>query len=154
MNEKNKKIGKGNKREKSKKNEQDEIVDIPKTMEKYFRGGGKMVKPAPETVAQLVSEIPEGNITTLDNLRDKIAQTHKAHTSCPAATMKSLKTAINLSSDCCYWRVIKKDGQLIAQLPGGIGNQANKLIDEGIELDDSKKHLAVKKLEAILYRYD
>jgi hypothetical protein len=34
-----------------------------------------------------------------------------------------------------YWRVIKKNGDLIAALPGGVDNQAKRLTEAGFELD-------------------
>lgn len=45
---------------------EDEIVNIPKTMERFFGCSGTMLKPSPSTVAALIKKIPKGQLTTLD----------------------------------------------------------------------------------------
>ena len=131
----------------------DEVVDIPATMEKYFRGGGQMVKPSIKTVFQLVSKIPEGKVATLGALRERIAKKHKVHTACPAATMKSLKEAIKTEKEFGYWRIVKNDGQFIGQFPGGIDSHMDKLQEEGFDIDNSKKNPILKGFTDSLHNF-
>lgn len=45
---------------------QDEIVAIPKTMEKFFRCSGNMLKPSTDTVKAIVKKIRKGRLATLE----------------------------------------------------------------------------------------
>ncbi len=123
---------------------EDKIEVIPKTMEKFFGCSGKMVKPSSASVKALVNEIPKGKIITLDQLRERIAQDFKVQTACPAATTKMLQALSVEDNGVCYWRVVKKQGELISKFPGGTEGHADLLRKEGLEIDYSKKNLAVK----------
>lgn len=118
---------------------QDEIVPVPATMEKFFGGRGDMLRPTAETVAQLVQQVPAGKIVTLEMLRNKLAQDFQVFTACPAATVKALKLAATERPDLGYWRVVNKKGELIARLPGGIEGQQAALEQEGLAVDRTKK---------------
>ena len=129
---------------------EDKIEDIPKTMEKFFGCSGKMVKPSLVTVKTLLEKIPKGKIVTLDQLRGKIAQHFNVQTSCPAATVKMLQVLSIEDKSVCYWRVVKKKGELISKFPGGIESHGALLKGEGLEIDSSKKNSKVKNHEAHL----
>jgi hypothetical protein len=131
----------------------DELIKIPVKMEKFFGGSGQMVKPAVETVFNLASKIPKGKLATLESLRNEIAIKHQVHTCCPAATIKALKLAIDTNDTFCYWRIFKKNGQLVSQFPGGIEGHAAKLSLDGIELDEGKKNITVRNLNEKLYSF-
>lgn len=136
---------------------QDTIVSIPKTMEKFFGCSGKMLKPSPNTVAALIKKIPEGRVATLDALCKMLAQKFKTEVACPATTEKSLCLAaiesVTKNTDLPYWRVVKKNGELIRKLPNGIEAQAAILMKEGHTILSSSKSKSVEDFERISHRF-
>lgn len=135
---------------------QNVIVNIPKTMEKYFGCSGKMLKPSPATVASLVALIPKNQVITLDALRKKLAKKFKTEVACPATTEKSLCVAaiesVANNTHLPYWRVLKKHGELIRKLPNGIDGQAALLLKEGHQITSTGQSKAVNDFERVLHR--
>ena len=129
----------------------DEIVKIPKTMEKFFKQKGKMVRPSIETVSKLIKKIPKGKVATLESFRQKVALSYKVEAACPAATMKSIKQAIQENKKLCFWRLVKKDFSLITQFPGGAELQASHLMKEGFEINKKKKNPSVVVTDKNIY---
>ena len=129
---------------------QDKIETIPKTMEKFFGCSGKMVKPTQDTVKVLVKSIRKGKLVTIEQLRDKLASDFSVQTACPASTMKALQLLSKEQKPICYWRVIKKKGALITKFPNGIDGHASLLMNEGFEIDSTKKNPFVVDYEAKL----
>ena len=128
---------------------EDKIEDIPKTMEKFFGCSGKMIKPSEDSVKAIVKKIRKGKVVTLDQLRDKLAMDFNVETACPASTTKALQNLAKEGS-VCYWRVIKKKGELISKFPNGVEGHAKLLEAEGFEIDFSKKTPVVVDYEAKL----
>ena len=135
---------------------QDTIVRIPKTMEKYFGCSGKMFKPSPSTVASLIKKIPEGRVTTLDALCKILAKKAKTEVACPATTEKSLCLAATESlaknTHLPYWRVLKKNGDLIQKLPNGIEGHAANLMKEGHKIVSTSKSKGVENFVRVLHQ--
>lgn len=123
------------------------IETIPSTMEIFFGCSGEMVKPSTDTVATTVEKIPKGQLVTLEQIRGKIASDFNVETTCPASTMKALHTLSKFEKPICYWRVIKKKGELIAKFPNGTAGHAVMLENEGFEIDYSRKNQAVVDYE-------
>jgi alkylated DNA nucleotide flippase Atl1 len=123
--------------------EQDEIETIPKTMEKFFGCSGKMVKPSTDTVKKIIKRIRKGKLVTINQLREKIASDFGVQTACPASTTKALQLLSKENRPVCYWRVIKKKGELIAKFPKGLEGHASLLQKEGFEIDFSGKNPVV-----------
>ncbi|GLR69337.1 MGMT family protein [Agaribacter marinus] len=117
----------------------DLIEEIPKTMEKFMGCAGKMVKPSPNTVADLIANIHSGELATITQLRAQLANDFEVQTACPAAIMKSLVILSKSNPDAPYWRVIKNKGELIAKFPGGLLQHAQLLENEGLKIDPNKK---------------
>ena len=107
--------------------EQDDIEAIPKTMEKFFGCSGKMVKPSTDTVKAIVKKIRKGKLVTLEQLREKLARDFSVQTACPASTTKALQLLSKEDRPICYWRVIKKKGELITKFPKGVEGHASML---------------------------
>jgi len=120
--------------------EEDEIVVIPKTMEKFFGCSGKMVKPSIKTVKQIVEQIPKGKLYTLEQIKEKLAFDFNVQTACPASINKALLILSKEEKPICYWRVIKKKGELISKFPDGVEGHGLLLEIEGFEIDTSKKY--------------
>lgn len=136
---------------------QDTIVNIPKTMEKYFGCSGKMLKPSPDTVASLVKKIPKGKVATLDVICTILANKFKTKVTCPATTEKSLCAAATESvaknTPLPYWRVLKKSGELIRKLPDGIEGHAAHLREEGHKIISTSKSKSVGDLDRVLHQF-
>jgi len=88
--------------------QEDQITNIPKTMEKFFGCSGKMLKPCPTTVAALIKKIPKGKLTTTELIRKNLATKYKVQTTCPATTNKTLQAIANNSKNIAYWREISR----------------------------------------------
>ncbi len=135
----------------------DAIVSIPKTMEKYFGCSGEMLKPSPNTVAALIQKIPEGRVTTLDAVCKQLAKKFKTTIACPATTEKSLCLAAIESTEkntrLPYWRVLKKNGELIRKLPGGIEGHAAHLMNEGHKIISTSTSKGLQSFENVLHQF-
>ena len=132
--------------------QEDQITNIPKTMEKFFGCSGKMLKPCPATVAELIKKIPKGKLTTTELLREKLAAKYKVQATCPAATNKTLQAIANDSKNIAYWRVVKKKGELIAKFPGGVEGHAKLLKKEGFTINKKTKVPTVKNFTDKLFK--
>lgn len=115
-------------------------VEIPIAWQKKM-GTGQMLIPNPLLIHQLVRQIPEGMLTTMNELRAKLAADHQMQTACPLTTGIFLKIAAYASREAQeegrindvipFWRVIKGDRSLSDKLPGGIAFQKEHLMKEG-----------------------
>ena len=136
---------------------QDTIVSIPKTMEQYFGCSGKMLKPSPTTVALLIMKIPEGRVVTIDAVCKKLAREFKTEIACPATTEKSLCLAatesVTENTRLPYWRVLKKNGELIRKLPNGGEGHAANLMKEGHKIVSTSKSKGLKDFESVLHQF-
>lgn len=117
----------------------DKIEPIPKTMEKFFGCSGALVKPSPESVRAVVGRVAKGKIVTLKQVRARLAEDFQVEAACPASTTKALQTLSQESEPTCYWRVVKNNGELFSQFPGGVEGHAIRLEEEGVKSDFSKK---------------
>ena len=129
---------------------EDKVEPIPRTMEKFFGCSGKMVKPSHSTVKNVVKKVRKGKVITLDQLREKLAKDFGVQAACPASTTKALQILSREEKPICYWRVIKKKGELISKYPNGQKGHAALLETEGFEIDFSKKEPYVVDFEARL----
>jgi hypothetical protein len=109
----------------------DTIIDIKENQVRYFGGPGKMLLPSIATVAALIKEIPRHHLITTDSLRKVLADRFNVQGTCPVTTKKALQAIANdprLSVP--YWRVVKKNGELMAYYPGGVAGHAALLKEE------------------------
>jgi hypothetical protein len=75
----------------------------------------------------------------------ELAEQFDVQAVCPVATKKTLQAiANNPSNDAAYWRVVKKNGELLAHFPGGVKGHAALLGKEGFVTDDSRPKPKVK----------
>ncbi len=61
------------------------IKTIPKKLSKSW-GKGKFVLPSPLEVNTLMKKVPKGKLTTINEIRRKLAKKHKTTTACPIVT--------------------------------------------------------------------
>ncbi len=129
---------------------EDIIETIPKTMEKFFTCSGQKVKPSPATVKTVVKKIRKGKIATLDQLKEKLADDFEVEVTCPASLNKALKILSLEEKPICYWRVVKKKGELINSFPDGVNGHAALLEKEGLQINFDRKTPVVIDFEESL----
>jgi len=134
--------------------QEDVIVDIPKERIKFFGGLGKMLLPSPTTVAAVIEKIPEHKLVTTHLLCQELTRQFKVQGTCPVTTKKALQAiAHDSTKKVAYWRVIKTDGGLFGQFPGGVDEQAVHLRKEGFAVDTKGKLPKVKDFRESLVRF-
>jgi len=134
--------------------EQDDVItNIPKTMEKFFGCSGKMLRPCPATVEDLIKKIPKDKLSTTELIRKKLAAEFEVQATCPATTDKALQTIANSAAKTAYWRVLKKKGELIAKFPGGVEGHAKLLRKEGFTIEKNGKVPSVKDFTNKLHQF-
>ena len=68
-----------------KKTDLPKIKTIPKYLNKSW-GKGKFVMPSPLEVNTLMKKVPKGKLTTINEMRKKLAKKYKTTTACPIVT--------------------------------------------------------------------
>lgn len=115
------------------------VIKIDKKMSKRW-GEGTCVIPDPKEVDGLMKRVPKGRITTINDIRAKLAKKHKATIACPittgifasiAATAAEEMKAAGKKQITPYWRTLKLDGVINPKYPGGEGGQKKLLEKEG-----------------------
>lgn len=135
--------------------QEDVIVDIPENRVRYFGGSGKMLLPCPATVEALIMKIPEHHLLTTDLLRKKLTDQFNVQGTCPVTTKKALRAVAQSSHHhAACWRVIAKNGGLLAHFPGGVEEQAAYLRREGFTIDTTGKTPRVQGFTEHLARFE
>jgi len=136
------------------------VVKIPPRLRKRM-GTGTILIPRPLDVDALIRKIPRGRLATPAQLRDKLARAARADCACPMTTGIFVRISAEAAEEAAragaarvtpYWRVVREDGKLMEKLPGGPAAQAERLRQEGHEIDESGKW-RVKNLEGALVRF-
>jgi hypothetical protein len=134
---------------------EDAIVDIPENRIRFFGTSGKMLLPSPATIEALIKRIPRHQLVTTDLLRKTLADQFNVQGTCPVTTQKALQTvARDSSNQVAYWRVIKKNGELIASFPGGREGHAALLRKEGFTIDTKGKQPKIEAFTEHLTHFD
>lgn len=144
-------------REKLENGQHAKIVSIPERMQKRF-GTGTMLIPKPLDVDALVRRVPKGRLITQSQIRSALAQASGADTTCPLVTGILIRIVAEAAHEAAalgntritpYWRVVRDDGALLDQLPGGTKAQGEHLAAEGHAVHFGK-HPAVRFAEGVL----
>lgn len=110
-------------------------------------GTGTMVVPAPMEVDAAMRAVPKGRLTTINQIRARLAQQHKVTFCCPitagifawiAAHAAEEAAAAGRKRITPWWRTLKSGGELNPKYPGGGALQAARLRSEGFELEPAK----------------
>jgi alkylated DNA nucleotide flippase Atl1 len=124
-------------------------------------GTGTVVIPAPREVDEIMRQVPEGKLITINQIRSILARKHSATIGCPITTGIFAWIAAHAAEEAAaagekditpYWRTLKSGGELNEKYPGGVEAQAARLRAEGhtIEPAKSKKPPRVKDFEKAL----
>lgn len=122
-----------------KRNNLPKVVEIDERMSQRW-GTGTCVIPEPLEVEEAMRSVPRGKLTTINQIREKLAKKHGATIGCPITTgIFSSMAARAAEEDIAagkkeitpYWRTLKVGGTLSDKFPGGVEAQAEKLKAEG-----------------------
>jgi len=128
------------------------VEKITEKMSKRW-GTGTVVIPAPMEVDEIMKRVPEGKLTTINEIRAVLARKHKATIGCPITTGIFAWIAANAAEEqkqkgeknlTPYWRTLKSDGEINEKYPGGVDAQKKLLEKEGHKVvQKGKKHIVV-----------
>ncbi len=124
-------------------------------------GGAKtMVVPHPKDVYEIMENVPEGKLITVNEIRSVLAKKYNTDTACPLTTGIFIWIAANASAEMVldgkakkvipYWRTLKLGGELVAKYPGGAEYQKERLEAEGFIVVKKGKKLVVKDYDMYL----
>jgi alkylated DNA nucleotide flippase Atl1 len=135
------------------------VVKIDRKMSKRW-GSGTCVIPDPQEVDALMKKVPRGKLTTINQIRQKLAKKHKATIACPITTGIFANIAAHAAEELRaqgkkqitpYWRTLKGDGELNPKYPGG-GARAKEILEkEGHKIIKKGKKYLVENYEKNLY---
>jgi alkylated DNA nucleotide flippase Atl1 len=103
---------------------------------------GRMLVASPLEIYEVVERIPPRRVLTLTDLRATMATKFWADYTCPATTDQCLRIVTEAAHEergqagppLPTWRVVRDDGSLIDQQPGGAEAQAARLEAEGVDI--------------------
>jgi alkylated DNA nucleotide flippase Atl1 len=134
------------------------VEEITDKMSKRW-GSGTVVIPAPVEVDEMMKRVPEGRVTTINEIRAALAKRHGATIGCPITTGIFAWVAANAAEELKqkgernvtpYWRTLKAGGLINEKYPGGAEAQKRLLENEGHEVVQRGKHYAVLDYEKAL----
>lgn len=112
------------------------IVEITdeKSIKRY--GGTQMLIAPPLEYNEIMSQIPEGKVITVSEIREFLANRYCAEFTCPMTAGIFISLAAQASCErhdnrIPFWRTLKKDGELNPKYPGGVEYQIEMLSQEG-----------------------
>jgi len=122
------------------------LVPVPEGLAKRL-GGGLMLIPTALEIDAMVRKIPRGQVSSISQIRRRLAQWHNADVTCPLVTGIFLRIVAEAAAEdrtagkhdiTPYWRVVREDGGLSAKFPGGIEAQTRLLTEEGHRVVNGK----------------
>jgi len=125
---------------------QPKLVPVPDGMAKRL-GHGMMLIPTALELDAMIRKIPRGQVSTLAQIRRRLARWHNVDVTCPLVTGIFLRIVAEAAEEdrladrqeiTPYWRVVRDDGRLNAKFPGGIEAQARWLREEGHTVENGK----------------
>ena len=137
------------------------VEEITERMSRRW-GTGTVAIPAPIEVDELMVGVPEGKVTTINEIRAAVARKHGATIGCPmtcgifawvaahAAEERRLKGEKRITP---YWRTLKAGGEINAKYPGGVEAQRRLLEMEGHRIVKRGKRFLVEDLEESLVKF-
>jgi 6-O-methylguanine DNA methyltransferase, DNA binding domain len=126
-------------RAKLKKPARPKLVPISDGLAKRL-GHGMMLIPTALEVDAMVRKIGYGQVSTLAQVRQRLARWHNVDVTCPLVTGIFLRIVAEAAEEdrksgandiTPYWRVVRDHGRLNPKFPGGAELQAQRLMDEG-----------------------
>lgn len=137
------------------------VVKITGKMSRRW-GTGTVAIPAPRDVDALMRRVPKGRVTTINEMRRKIARDHRATIGCPITTGIFAWIAANAAEEgrragrkkiTPYWRTLKNGGEVNSKYPGGVARQKKFLRREGHRVEAKGKRTIVADWERTLKKF-
>ena len=134
------------------------VEEITGKMSKRW-GTGTVVIPTPMEVDSLMMKVPNGKLTTINEIRLALARKHNATIGCPITTGIFAWIAANAAEErrqkgekdfTPYWRTLKVGGEINEKYPGGVEAQAKLLEKEGHQVAGKGKKCIVINYEQCL----
>jgi alkylated DNA nucleotide flippase Atl1 len=134
------------------------VEKITEKMSKKW-GSGTVVIPAPMEVNDMMRRVPEGKLTTINEIRVALAKKHGATIGCPITTGIFAWIAANAAEEqrqkgekdiTPYWRTLKTGGVINEKYPGGVEAQKKLLEKEGHKVVQKGKKCVVVDYEKSL----
>jgi alkylated DNA nucleotide flippase Atl1 len=122
-------------------------------------GTGTVVIPAPKEIDAIMRKVPEGKLTTINEIREKLAKKHGATIGCPMTTGIFAWIAAHAAEEAAvegkknitpYWRTLKTGGVINEKYPGGVDAQEKLLEKEGHKIIKKGKKYVVVDFEKYL----
>jgi alkylated DNA nucleotide flippase Atl1 len=126
------------------------LVPVPDGMARRL-GHGMMLIPTALEVDAMIRKIPRGQVSTLSQIRKRLAHWHNVDVTCPLVTGIYLRIVAEAAEEdrlagrqeiTPYWRVVRDDGRMNAKFPGGAEQQARRLREEGHVVEQGKVVMA------------
>jgi alkylated DNA nucleotide flippase Atl1 len=154
-------------RKKSRKSWREKLADskdlpkVEKISEKMSKrwGTGTVVIPAPMEVCEIMNQVPEGKLITINQIRETLARKHGATIGCPITTGIFAWIAAHAAEEAAaegeenitpYWRTLKVGGVINEKYPGGVEQQKMLLEKEGHKIVRKGKKYVVADFEKYL----
>jgi alkylated DNA nucleotide flippase Atl1 len=124
-------------------------------------GSGTVAIPAPMEVNEMMRRVPEGKLTTINEIRAAVAKKHGATIGCPITTGIFAWIAANAAEEqrqkgekdtTPYWRTLKTGGVINEKYPGGAEVQKRILEKEGHKVVQKGKKYLVADYEKSLVK--
>ncbi len=122
--------------------------------------GERIVLANPSEVVREMKKVRKGKLITINEICKKIAKNHRVKGCCSLTTGIFIMTAANAAEkakgegrkglEIPYWRTLKSGGFLNEKYPGGAEAHRQLLENEGYEIKEKGKKLAVKDFEMYL----
>lgn len=136
------------------------VVKITGKLTKRW-GTGTLVIPAPKEVDEIMRKVPKGKITTINQIREKLAKRHGVTIGCPITTGIFAWIAAYAAEEAAsegkknitpYWRTLKSTGELNEKYPCGTEVQKKILEKEGHTIIQKGKKYVVADIEKNMAR--
>jgi alkylated DNA nucleotide flippase Atl1 len=131
------------------------VEEITENMSKRW-GTGTVVIPAPKEVDEIMAQVPEGKLITINQIRAILAQKHGATIGCPITTGIFAWITAHAAEEAAaegkkditpYWRTLKVGGVINEKYPGGVVSQKKRLENEGHTVIQKGKKYVVADFE-------
>ena len=116
-------------------------------------GEGTILIPSAREIDALMRRVKKGRLTTINEIRGRLAARHGATMVCPIVTGIHARIAAGAAGEdeaegktrvTPYWRTLKARGEINEKYPGGLDDQRRRLEAEGHEIVARGKRLFVK----------
>lgn len=119
------------------------VMRVPPSMRKTC-GEGSILIPRPRDVDMIMRSVRKGQLTTVAQVRQRLAKAAGADCACPLTTGMFVRVAAEAAEEDArdgrgritpYWRTVKDGGKLNEKYPGGVEAHAKRLRDEGFQME-------------------